>query len=153
MDLDDDDYGTPFAIPDLWKPSSLSQEDTQTSTVLLSRLDLDGDSVLLEEHSWRKLPDFGAYQLDHFQWGPLQDLGRLSDVSTTSDANSVHVVEPRRETSEDPWIIAGRPLDDEAPAAPPSWDTFLDPTSTDPPTPYLSEAGPKAYDAILQAQL
>jgi hypothetical protein len=102
-----------------------------------------------------KLPDYSLSNHGHEDFFSISDISFGStdeDPIPTPDTekeSTAEQPEPPREIreSEDIWICAAiQP--DKIPAYL-SWDSFENPIHEQPQTPYLSEAGPEAFDAVL----
>ena len=114
--------GNAFAIPHLWKTSTLADFGTSKD------LDL-------------KLPDIST-----FTYGPLEDLGALDASSVLSSAESVEILE-----TPDVWAFPLNDEEDKFPPLK-SWETFYNKNFQEARITYISEGGSQVFDAILAAQ-
>ncbi|MCJ1381197.1 hypothetical protein MMC17_004306 [Xylographa soralifera] len=145
MHTDHEQQGDFFAIPDLWK---LSVFATNTDHVTKDLVELDfysynERSCGLLDGAKLTLPD-----LESFQYGPLPDLPSLESSSILLNYEKPEGL--IRETNEDVWAFAGNV--DSFPRAqkPRTWERFYN-RDVKEKSPYLSEAGPRAFDAALVA--
>lgn len=139
--------GNAFAIPDLWKASTLPQfEERATDSIVfgfepLNLKNEDHGRIRIPKDPDPKLPD-----LSTFEYGPLEDLGALEASSVLSSAESFEIHE-----TPDIWSFPFDPEEQRVPQ-PRSWELFYDKTFQEPWTTYISEGGPQVFDAILAAQ-
>lgn len=156
MDQEVED-GNAFAIPDLWRASTLScfnqdvvitkdREKEPLSTPLTStvtaEINLDNVSApLLDLHL--ALPS-----LSSFRYGPLEDPESLEQSSVTS---SIDQIELRDIIQEDVWSLLPSFDNNVDHARLKSWETFYNRDFYEPRTIFISEAGPRVFDAALAA--
>ncbi|KAL8689693.1 MAG: hypothetical protein Q9218_004689 [Villophora microphyllina] len=167
---DDFESGEAFAIPDLWQKSSFAPLDNwdlpadldrlspfrsylysepevhillapQTSFALPS-LDISGDDPLQTAKHIGAQDDGPA----PFSYGPLEELEPL-DVSTVP---SDHEEDGELADSlEDLWSAKEVLKPGTAQLELRNWEKFYDRSYQEPPTVYISEAGPRVFDALL----
>jgi hypothetical protein len=140
---DDDNANDPFALSDPWKPSKFMFEARSPIIRDLQELDCQKQSVEpLDISIGVKLvfPD-----LDSFNYGPL-------DATTPTDSSSISLHE--KDTGDDQvaedsdfWLVAGTEEISEVYSLQ-TWERFYDRTYQEPLI-YLSEAGPRVFDAVL----
>ena len=99
--------------------------------------DVFGISKSLDLH----LPD-----LSTFQYGPLEDLSGLDSSSISSAPESVAFPEV---FEEDIWSFLRSDEKEQTFAKFKSWETFYDKDFKEPQTVYISEGGPRVFDAAL----
>ena len=99
--------------------------------------DVFGISKSLDLH----LPD-----LSTFQYGPLEDLGGLDPSSISSAPESFEFPEV---FEEDIWSFPRSDEKEQTLAKFKSWETFYDKDFKEPQTVYISEGGPRVFDAAL----
>ncbi|TID26328.1 L-arabinitol 4-dehydrogenase [Venturia nashicola] len=137
----------PFKV-DLWQPSSFFEKSPSRSHLFSTTLDaslaklenpyfsdtLDPDSL--------KLPD-----LDNFHYGPLSDLSLPDGSTLSSESEPAHEVQ-----RDDIWQIAVEtgPLEKDIKYY--TWEAFQHQDYKEPCSAYVSEAGPRTFDAALQLQ-
>ncbi|KAL2037967.1 hypothetical protein N7G274_009186 [Stereocaulon virgatum] len=166
-----DDYsedGNVFAIPGLWKTSSLADLSQHSIKPIAFQLEPLGiplsldlcavNSACSQEHiaklSNAQEPGFGIPKsldlhlpdLSTFQYGPLEDLGGLDSSSISSATESF---EPPKVLEEDIWAFSRSNEKGQSFAKFKSWETFYDKEFTEPQTVYVSEGGPRVFDAAL----
>ncbi|KAF2456041.1 Spc98 family-domain-containing protein [Lineolata rhizophorae] len=151
--------GNAFAIPDLWKRSIFSQAESDDAPALFPPLQLDLSAIKLDnpyapkrsiEHDLR-IPD-----LETFRFGPIEDADALSE-SVISAASAERQNDSTKgednaedDTGEDIWdaALGLGPVDRDARFC--SWEAFQVRNHVEPRSAYLSEAGPRAFDAALE---
>lgn len=139
--------GNAFAIPDLWKASTFAQFSERAIDSIafeiepLNVQDESHEQLGISKDLDLELPDFST-----FTYGPIEDLGAFDASSVLSSAESSETLE-----TPDIWSF---PLDPEVQRPPQSksWETFYDKTFHEPRTTYISEGGPRVFDAILAVE-
>ncbi len=143
--------GNAFAIPVLWKASTLAHFDERTTASIAFGFDPLSPSLSLQDEDHGRLGiledlDFKLLEPLTLNYGLIEDPGALDTSSVLSSAESFETLE-----SLDIWSF---PFDLEEQTATKlkSWETFYNKAFREPRTTYLSEGGPKVFDAILAAQ-
>ena len=163
--MDSQEYvGHPFAIPDLWNSVRLSPIAEELPTLVFSNLTLKGiiqvqavrflalanpckaPETPLEHLHLSDLPQIGRGTPDAFHWGPILDDAPSFSESIASDAGSTpaddegdYIWDPSIQAKDETQTVCRR------------WETFIDSNFQEPPSAYLSEAGPASFDALLRS--
>ncbi|MCJ1431494.1 hypothetical protein MMC27_000847 [Xylographa pallens] len=142
---DHEEEGNFFAIPDLWKLSVFAPnaDHVTNSLVEFDLYDCSEGSIGFLNEAKLTLPD-----LETFQYGPFQDLS--SPESSSISLNDEKPGGSIPEANEDVWAFVRNA--DSLPLArkPRTWERFYS-RDINEKSPYLSEAGPRAFDAALVA--
>lgn len=163
MDDDDErDPGRVFAIPDLWGPSKWLGILDGDSSFLFSELKLDGlltgiDDGRLFTDAYldidEKLPEIIEpaqndelfFSIPDISFGPAENPSTPSQSTDTSK----DMPDAPQQLEEDIWLIPQEvPLKT---ANYQSWDEFEDERAREPPTAYITEAGPSLFDTAIAA--
>lgn len=157
------DSGNPFAIPDFWRTEHLPQiQDVTTKSptdcwVLAENgLDLSHDTT---EEATECLGYCGGLKLilpdlDHFEYGPLENFEVLDSFSTGLTDDYVDEREPLLENADsigDVWTSSEIVAQVEAHPGFNSWESFHDGGFKEPRTEFISEQGSVAFDKALVA--
>ncbi|MCJ1249728.1 hypothetical protein MMC30_006954 [Trapelia coarctata] len=140
---DESEDGEAFGLPDLWRTSKFTSEAETPLTHGLEEFSCHeygqrgfGSTRSLELH----FPD-----LDTFHYGPL-------DTTSASESSAVSLQGDEPETIEIPqddiWVEAGSDNGPPKERWLKTWEAFYDPGFKEPIL-YISEAGPRAFDAAL----
>ncbi|KAL8959938.1 MAG: hypothetical protein Q9193_003274 [Seirophora villosa] len=167
--------GHPFAIPDysLWKSSledlTVPQHESDAdrlSPFVLTICQKTSPSLLDLPYSTHALPALDVSKDDPlqtsmglkdeqngpvlFSYGPLEDIEPLDQFSASSDGEDQGILE---EITEDLWCSREilEPIVQKLEAK--SWEGFHDKSFREPCIPYISEAGPRVFDAALNSGL
>ncbi|KAL8904908.1 MAG: hypothetical protein Q9207_002974 [Kuettlingeria erythrocarpa] len=159
--------GDAFAIPDLYRKSSLTDLEVQelapgvdlvspfiskSNSLLLFGSDvsfeLPGLDILSDDplHIFKSLgaQQYGALP---FSYGPLENLEPLDQVSTSSDGEEHWTPDdPLEDLWSCPEIL--KPLVRQNKIK--SWERFHDRSFKEPWVPYMTEAGPRVFDAAIE---
>ncbi|KAL8942767.1 MAG: hypothetical protein Q9216_001452 [Gyalolechia sp. 2 TL-2023] len=160
--------GDAFAIPDFGGKSPLSFSEVQLSTNTTSLLGLSANqesnnALVVLQHISSALPslevpsddplqtfkNFGTDQQDTalFSYGPLEDIEPLEDFSSSSESGEIVASD---DALEGLWsakaIFEPRKLQVEFK----SWENFHDKSFREPRNAYISEAGPRVFDAAIE---
>lgn len=84
-----------------------------------------------------------------FTYGPVEDLGALDTFSVSSSAESTTVLET---LEEDIWALPDSDVKAQTLFEFRSWEKFFDKSFQEPRSVYISEGGPRAFDAVLATQ-
>ncbi|MCJ1393882.1 hypothetical protein MMC18_006758 [Xylographa bjoerkii] len=147
-DAEYEQKGDFFAIPDLWKLSDFAT--TADNPVIhglegLALAGLNAGIYSFLEEAKLILPD-----LESFQYGLLQDLSSIESSSISSDCEKQEgLIE---EADEDVWAFAGNVYLTDSGQDSKTWERFYKRDITE-KSPYLSEAGPRTFDAALKGDL
>ena len=158
----DGDPGDPFVIPDFWAPSPYIREVQESHSFLFSGLRFDGG---------RSNRTFGAHRLTQLQILirslhlvyhnlnlTMDSLDCLIYPSASSamkrrpaHRQSHHILKRASEKTEEQEEELWMNLHTKRPKGAKylSWDTFEDQAYDEPPTAYITEAGPGIFDAAL----
>jgi hypothetical protein len=142
--MDDD----AFASSRLWAPSALTDDPAAYTSALFAPLELDIPAIRLDHPYAPKHALDRALQLpqiDDFAFAPLPELDSSAASLVSLDTP------PPEPAEEDVWQFARELGPANTDTAFFSWETFAQPARVEPPTAYLTEAGPHAYDAALAA--
>ncbi|KAG9815613.1 hypothetical protein KCU68_g19129, partial [Aureobasidium melanogenum] len=136
----DSDHG-PFDVPDFWRASTFSLPDAPGETLFT---DTRFELPLINHHfdTELQLPD-----LDDFQFGKLDDL----HANHESDQAPAAIEQETATTSQPDELDDLWKLDLTTPAKYASlrtWEAFAHEDYTESPISYLSDAGPRAFDAL-----
>lgn len=91
--------------------------------------------------------DLDLPDLSTFEYGPLEDIGVI-DTASVSSLESLSISEV---LGEDPWIASTPDRKEHVSTKVRSWETFYDKKFHEPRTVYISEGGPRLFDALLDA--
>ncbi|KAL9608362.1 MAG: hypothetical protein Q9167_006804 [Letrouitia subvulpina] len=163
--------GSPFAIPDLWQKSSLVSDEQLAETssnknlgTLISDLRIDRgydhpliafapfptEIALLDFCVGFEQEAFKSLNLEKdsalFVYGPLEDLTSNASLSVSSSHDTTKTSEPALEDLWSPNIIIN---DDLGHPELQTWENFHTKSFKEPPNAYLSEGGPRVFDAAL----
>ncbi|KAI9763336.1 MAG: hypothetical protein M1840_000601 [Geoglossum simile] len=136
-----EERGDAFAIPDLWKSSVYALPSSAPSSNLFAALDFDASSEQIG-HPF-KLVDVES-ALFNISALPFYDSDTPSEITS-----SVDIDPPPEAGTEDIWRLVDEIVDSN-PAKYISWDSFLGSEHKEPPTAYITEAGPGVFDAALK---
>ena len=89
------------------------------------------------------------HELSNFGYGPLEDLPALDASSISSTAESLDLSDP---LEADTWSFPESDEKEQTPAKLKTWETFYDNGFNEPRTVYISETGPRVFDAALVAE-
>lgn len=153
---------SPFAFPDLWKPSSFAHLQDETSSQLVEAWEvlnyqLDNDESFAEEYDVSKFfklssslssPDI--ISSDYRPWQTL-DAYKSSCEEPSSDSIEDFTINAlgAETVNDDPWSNVHLLIPIEKSRDFRSWELFYDKTFMQPRTTYWSEVGPLAMDAVL----
>ncbi|KAJ8109901.1 hypothetical protein OPT61_g7115 [Boeremia exigua] len=144
--MDDDDAAyDPFSSSNVWRLSASKNDLGTYESSLFAPLELDINSVKFDNPYAPKhdldlelrLPD-----LDTFEFGPLPELDSL-------DESSISIETPPLEPEEDVWEVALGLGPANKDVLFYTWESFEKGEHLSSRTPYITERGPKAYDAAL----
>ena len=93
-------------------------------------------------------------ELESFEYGHLEqiELPEESDRSSSTEQHHGGSVTDGEDSLEDLWQIAGLQTDTAQENGFKSWEAFLDRDHEEPPSAYISEHGPRVFDALLALQ-
>ncbi|KAJ4988456.1 Spc97/Spc98 family protein [Stagonosporopsis vannaccii] len=144
--MDDDDAAyNPFSSRHVWKQTANNDELGPYESALFAPLELDITSIRFD-HPYApkhdldrelRLPD-----LETFNFGPLPELESL-------DESSIDIETPPLEPEEDVWEVAFELGPANKDVLFYTWESFEKGQHIASCTPYISERGPKAYDAAV----
>ncbi|KAG0637074.1 Spc98 family-domain-containing protein [Tuber brumale] len=143
--------GYPFVIPDLWKPSCFALDDSAQPTLFpIAPLQ---ETVLNITKPLDPYKDESEVNLFTFDRGFAEyfvdpDPGSPTEVDSIASTAGEAVKQESSDTSEDIWL---QPGSSDPPVNPQfqTWESFLSAGANNPVNPYLSEAGPQVFDAVL----
>ncbi|MCJ1287977.1 hypothetical protein MMC26_007330 [Xylographa opegraphella] len=141
---EDEAEGNFFAVPELWKPSVFAANaDHFINSSVENIFGCNETSFGFSNEAKLVLPD-----LENFQYGSFEDLSRSESSSISLNDENLEGSIP--EVTEDVWAFSG--VVDPLPHAqePRTWERFYNRDAIE-KSPYLSEAGPRAFDAALVA--
>ena len=165
MDDDDKDPSQVFAIPDLWGPSKWLGNLDGNSSFLFSDLKLDGWLTLFDSKRQasdvcldidQKLPEIVGptqnddlfFSIHDISFGPLET-PTTSTQSTDVPTEILDAPQPGDGEVDDIWLM---PQDTVLKAVNyQTWDVFEDERTREPPTVYITEAGPRLFDTTVAA--
>ncbi|KAF2658172.1 hypothetical protein K491DRAFT_625122 [Lophiostoma macrostomum CBS 122681] len=144
--MDDDLRYEAFATEGLWKPSSFFQDPFAFDTPLFAPLQLDVPSIQLQNPYAPKEPldrELRLPDLDSFEFGPLPELESLDQSSLSLDT-------PPPGEEHDIWQLAFEDGPANKDTVFYTWETFENSSHANHAPPYITEAGPTAFDASLR---
>ncbi|KAL8791927.1 MAG: hypothetical protein Q9195_005503 [Heterodermia aff. obscurata] len=156
-----EDYGNPFAIPNLWDKSCFSLSEEEITTFHLE--ELEGPLEHLEP-PWEKLDhldksllnlDYEGFQLDDIDTNPFdsadhEPLPEIAD-STSSTPSLISEVgtDQDDDSGEDIWTSPDVLLSQKPSSKSGTWESFYDDEFQPARSYYISEGGPGVIDSIL----
>jgi hypothetical protein len=155
------DPGEVFTIPDFWNPSPYIREVQEPHSFLFTELKFDGGLTIwalsaqanaVTDINEKLAPNLPQPQLDDGFFGlPDLSFGILGDEATPDTSTEPSKIEDplhkEEEQTEELWMFQH-----DEPLKEPhflSWDVFEDQAHEEPQTAYITEAGPRTFDAAL----
>ncbi|GAB7356792.1 hypothetical protein MBLNU459_g7681t2 [Dothideomycetes sp. NU459] len=146
MNVDDCSDG-PFAVPELWRKSAYTLDHAPEQS-LFRDVDcgLFSEDVITSGFDSKLAVDFSLPDLDSFEYGRLKDIS--PPETNVADTSSAHASSEKDDGLDDIWQF----LSPQSIPTLRTWEGFLDDGNQEPGAAYLSEAGPAAYNALLDEQ-
>ncbi|PWW73160.1 hypothetical protein C7212DRAFT_359524 [Tuber magnatum] len=143
--------GYPFIIPDLWKPSCFGPDDSDKPTLFpIAPLQETVLNTTRPLDPYKDESEVNLFTFDRGLAGYFADPDPESPTEVDSIASTAGeaIKQNPPDTSEDIWL---QPGSSEPPVKPrfQTWESFLSAGANDPVNSYLSEAGPRVFDAVL----
>ncbi|RPA94188.1 hypothetical protein L873DRAFT_1830446 [Choiromyces venosus 120613-1] len=143
--------GYPFIIPDLWKPSCFAPDDSIKPTLFpIAPLQEALLNITKPLDPYKDESEINLFTFDRgfSEYFADPNPGSPTEVDSIASTAGEAIKQKSSDTSEDLWL---QPGSSEPPVKPrfQTWESFLSAGANDPVNSYLSEAGPRVFDAVL----